>query len=378
MRYKNKELIENWQKAANMPKVLSLFKHVEITKEKNLQDCFNNCDIVLITGEPTKCKVAQRGPLKGLQVFTSPANHQMYTILQLTLETVGSSFKDFLRDIVGDFFYPNGVESELSDLTFNVAKIASANYASIKDYRKIKSPELKKFIGNDRDIQSVMQAIYINSMSVDWSVPPVEDASAVGRISTDNIAKQTKIPVKKVQNVVKILRFIRAISEVSVAGMTPSYRQRYINPDKVYAHTPIYTLFPLNSVDWSIAIDCGFTGKTRLTQSAITYFYGEEIAAKVFPDKKDATMGLPVMQTFGKILNTHPNISLETLLNTAKSLIDTDFDTDLPLRTIKGIWQSFKVFLPLINLQILTASEAAKQGIEVSLAAGREKVLIPA
>ncbi|WP_214464567.1 hypothetical protein, partial [Levilactobacillus brevis] len=45
---------------------------------------------------------------------------------------------------------------------------------------------------------------------------------------------------------------------------------------------------------------------------------------------------------------------------------------------LKSTWQSFKLFLPLINIHQVTASEAGKQGIKVGTAKGRERVLIPA
>ena len=106
--------------------------------------------------------------------------------------------------------------------------------------------------------------------------------------------------------------------------------------------------------------------------SAIQFFYGDDTLQLIYPDRKNTSIQLVIMQKFEEIINNAGSISRKELLEKASESFDESFSV------IKNAWNSYRLFMSLHQLQLVTASEAAKQGIKVKNAKGREKVIIPA
>lgn len=371
MNFKNKEIIENWKTATNMPVVMELYAH-EDTNKLDLKSRFDKCDLATITGEPERVTIQKNGPYKGYQMYQSTGKgHKRYSVLSLTLLVVGKDFKDFIETFLGDFYYTDGSLNELADLTCSLADVAGKNYSAISRYGSIKNKPLKKLIGRDRDIQKVALQIYENSLALDWYCQPTNnDNDAVTRLSAKTIAQQTRVPMAKVNNIIGLLRLFHALEEVSVRNMSRPYFQKYIDIHATYLHTPIYTIFDLNDPDinWDLANQLGLDGSSRISMSAIQYFFGDEYLRAIYPDRRNTSIQLSIMQEFGKIIS-NGNISRKELLEKASENFDESFSV------IKNAWNSYRLFLPLINYQEVTAKEA---GIKVGTAKGREKVIIPA
>lgn len=375
MNFKNKSIIENWKTATNMPVVMELYAH-EDTSKLDLKSRFDKCDLATITGEPERCSIQKNGPYKGFQMYQSTEKgHKRYCVLALTLTVVGKDFKEFLETFLGDFYYTNGTLNELADLTCSLAEVAGKNYSAISRYGSIANKPLKKLIGRDKDIQKVALQIYENSLALDWYCPPTKnDNDAVTRLSAKTIAQQTRIPTTKVNNIIGLLRLFHAIEEVSVCDMSKPYYQRYIDTHAIYLHTPIYTIFDLNdpNINWDLANQLELDGSSRISMSAIQFFFGDEYIRAIYPDKRNTSIQLVIMQKFEEIISNAGSISRKELLDKASESFDESFSV------IKNAWNSYRLFMPLHQLQLVTASDAAEQGIKVKNAKGREKVIIPA
>lgn len=380
MKFKNLELLQKWYTPAGMQAVYPLLKHEE-SSAKNLEARYDTLDLALLTGSPEKCTICERGPHRGMQIFKDTGHsHEYLTVMGLMLRVLGSRFNEFTNQLLGDFYYTDGTLNELADLSISVAEVASKNYASIVKYGSIANKPLKKFIGRDRDVQKVALQIYENSMSIDWSVAPTDGNDPVTRLDTKTIAKQTKVPLAKVQNITVILKMFHAISELSVRDMARPYFQKYIDIHATYLHTPVYVLFDINdpAIDWDLANTLELSGSSRISKSAIQYFFGDEYIRAMYPDQRNTSVQLLYMQAFGKIIeDNHGKITVSKLLEKAMNEVPEGTEK-LSESGLKSTWQSFKIFLPLINIQQLTASEAGKKGIKVGTAKGRERVLIPA
>lgn len=217
-------------------------------------------------------------------------------------------------------------------------------------------------------------------MGIDWTVAPTDGNDPVTRLDTKTIAKQTKVPLAKVQNITVILKMFHAIAEVSVRDMSKPYFQRYIDVHATYLHTPVYVLFDINNPDINcdLANQLELSGSSRVSKSAIQYFFGEDYLQAMYPDQRNTSVQLLYMQAFGKIIeDNHGKIAVSELLNQAMAAVP-DERNEITESGLKSTWQSFRLFLPLINLKQVTASEAGKQGIKVGTAKGRERVVIPA
>ncbi|TYA96780.1 hypothetical protein FXE12_12300 [Lactobacillus sp. SL9-6] len=377
MRFKNLELLQKWYTPAGMQAVYPLLEH-KPSSAKNLEARYDTLNLPLLTGSPKKCSICERGPHRGMQIFKDTGrNHEYLTVMGLMLRVLGSRFNEFTNQLLGDFYYTDGTLNELADLNISVADVASKNYACLVKYGSITNKPLKKFIGRDRDIQKVALQIYENSMGIDWTVAPTKGNDPVTRLDTKTIAKQTKVPLAKVQNITVILKMFHAIAEVSVRDMSKPYFQRYIDVHATYLHTPVYVLFDINDPDikWDLANQLGLSGSSRVSKSAIQYFFGEEYLQAMYPDQRNTSVQLLYMQAFGKIIEDNKGkIAVTELLDQAMAAVPDEISES----GLKSTWQSFKLFLPLHKLQLVTASEAAKQGIKVKNAKGREKVVITA
>lgn len=214
----------------------------------------------------------------------------------LMLRVLGSRFSEFTNQLLGDFYYTEGTLNELADLSIPVANVASKNYASIVQYGSIANKPLKKFIGRDRDVQKVALQIYENSMGINWSVAPTEDDDPVTRLDTKTIAKQTKVPLAKVQNITVILKMFHALSELSIGKVSKPYFEKYIDVHATYLHTPVYVLFDINDpeINWNLANTLELSGSNRISKSAIQYFFRWWISSgNVFwPEKHQCTVAV--------------------------------------------------------------------------------------
>lgn len=315
-----------------------------------------------------------------MQIFKDTGHgHEYLTVMGLMLRVLGARFNEFTNQLLGDFYYTDGTLNELADLNISVADVACKNYSSIVQYGSIANKPLKKLIGRDRDIQKVALQIYENSMSIDWTVAPTDGNDPVTRLDTKTIAKQTKVPLAKVQNITVILKMFHAIAEVSVRDMSKPYFQKYIDAHATYLHVPVYVLFDINNPDinWDLANQLNLSGSSRVSKSAIQYFFGDQYLQAIYPDQRNTSVQLMYMQAFGKIIeNAKEKIVVSELLDQATAAVDVP--DKISESGLKSTWQSFRLFLPLIKLKQVTASEAAKQGIKVGTAKGREKVVIPA
>ena len=379
MKFKNMELLQKWYTPAGMQAVYPLLKH-NPSSAKNLEARYDTLNLPLLTGSPEKCAICERGPHRGMQIFKDTSHtHEYLTVMGLMLRVLGSRFNEFTNQLLGDFYYTDGTLNELADLNISVADVASKNYASIFRYGSIKNKPLKQFIGRDRDIQKVALQIYENSMGIDWTVAPTDGNDPVTRLDTKTISKQTKVPLAKVQNIMVILKMFHAIAEVSVRDMSKPYFEKFIDVHATYLHTPVYVLFDINNSDinWDLANKLELSGSSRVSKSSIQYFFGEDYLQAMYPDQRNTSVQLIYMQAFGKIIEDNKGkIAVSELLDQAMAAVDVP--DKVSESGLKATWQSFRLFLPLINLQQVTASEAAKQGIKVKNAKGREKVVIPA
>lgn len=375
MNFKNKSIIENWKTATNMPIVLDLYAHDD-TSKLDLKSRFDKCDLATITGEPERCAIQKNGPYKGFQMYQSTEKgHKRYSVLALTLTVVGKDFKEFIETFLGDFYYTDGSLNELADLTCSLAEVAGKNYSAISRYGSIKNKPLKKLIGRDRDIQKVALQIYENSLALDWYCPPTNnDNDPVTRLSAKTIAQQTRISTTKVNNIIGLLRLFHAIAEVSVRDMSKPYFEKFIDLHATYLHTPIYTIYDLSDPDinWDLANQLELDGSSRISKSAIQFFFGEEYLRAMYPDQRNTSVQLVIMQKFEENISNATSISRKELLEKTSESFDESFSV------IKNAWNSYRLFMPLHQLQLVTASDAAEQGIKVKNAKGREKVVIPA
>ncbi|MGJ3947192.1 hypothetical protein [Levilactobacillus brevis] len=375
MNFKNKSIIENWKTATNMPIVLDLYAHDD-TSKLDLKSRFDKCDLATITGEPERCAIQKNGPYKGFQMYQSTEKgHKRYSVLALTLTVVGKDFKEFIETFLGDFYYTDGSLNELADLTCSLAEVAGKNYSAISRYGSIKNKPLKKLIGRDRDIQKVALQIYENSLALDWYCPPTNnDNDPVTRLSAKTIAQQTRISTMKVNNIIGLLRLFHAIAEVSVRDMSKPYFEKFIDLHATYLHTPIYTIYDLSDPDinWDLANQLELDGSSRISKSAIQFFFGEEYLRAMYPDQRNTSVQLVIMQKFEENISNATSISRKELLEKTSESFDESFSV------IKNAWNSYRLFMPLHQLQLVTASDAAEQGIKVKNAKGREKVVIPA
>lgn len=205
------ELIQNWEKLENMAIVYNLYSSGEISGN-SLEAKMNCCDIAKITGEPSKCGVYQRGDKKGLKYFSN-LRKQKYSVMELTLITLGSDFPRFIN-FLGIFY--NGDYEELVDFNESLLAVCSANYSAISQYGSIKDPGLKAFIKRDKDVLKVLKAVYTTALSISWYVNPTDKELPCTRMSAKDIAEKTGVKQRKVTNILTILRLMHVIAELPV------------------------------------------------------------------------------------------------------------------------------------------------------------------
>lgn len=387
MKYTNMTKIQNWKDVENIPFVYDLYSYSQddVQPEFTLEQRFDLCDIKKVTGNPERCTIGKTGKLKGFQVYLDSHSRKYYTVFELTVATLGADFPNFLSTLLANFTYNDGMVTAESnfDLSWNTITLASKNYGYISRYNQIPNKSLKKWIGNDRDIQKVMLELYNSAINIKWSVAPTDSDSPCTRLSAEAIAKSTNLSVNKVRNIIKLLRFMRAISEVGLDAMSKPYYERYIDTEHVWQHTPVYVLYDIENVEWDVANQLGFSSSTRLNQAAIRIWFSDEVARNTFAGKRDDSLQFPIMQQFKEIISgyqqagTQMVLPISTIIDTASAnlLSTNEVQNAVPLKTMKGAWTAFAIFLPLTDIQLLTASQAKKQGIQTE-ATGRSKVLL--
>lgn len=375
MKFKNMELIKNWEKLENMGIVYNLYTSEKITGN-SLESKMNCCDIAEITGEPDRCGVYQLGDKKGLQYFlSSEIDHHKYTIMELTLAVLKADFPRFIN-FLGTFY--NGDDEDLIEFNESLLDVCSVNYSIISRYGSIKDPSLKAFLKHDKDILKVLKAVYTTALGIAWYVNPTDKELPCTRMSSKDIAEKTGVKERKVTNIITILRLMHAIAEVPVNQFSKPYFEKYIDQQKVWKHKPVYVVFPLAKVDWSLVNTCGFTSNSIISQSSVTYWFGDDIAQEVFVDKVNHSIQLPLMMAFGDIIGcTNNSLSVKTVKDTALSIVQNEVDQIIPDKTVDKAWNSFKLFLPWAGIKMVTNSRADEDN-KNGLAKPNEKVIIPA
>lgn len=375
MKFKNRGLIKHWEKLENMGIVYNLYASEEVSGS-SLEAKMNCCDIAKVTGEPDKCGVYQLGDKKGLQYFlSSEIDHHKYTVMELTLAVLKSDFPRFIS-FLGTFY--NGDDEDLIEFNESLVDVCSANYGMVSVYNSIKDPNLKSFIKRDRDILKVLKAVYTTALGISWYVNPTDKDLPCIRMSAKDIAEKTGVKERKVANILTILRLMHAISEVPANQFSKPYFERYIDQQKVWKHKPVYVVFPLAKVDWSLVNTCGFTSNSVISQSSVAYWFGDDIAQEVFVDKVNHSIQLPLMMAFGDIIGcTNHSLSVKTVKDTALSIVQNEVDQIIPDETVNDAWKSFQLFLPWAGIKMVTNARADADN-KNELAKPNERVLIPA
>jgi len=378
MKFKNMELIKNWNKLENRATVYNLYDSEDIHGH-SLSEKMDCCDLVKITGEPKRCSIAKYGTHKGMQVYLDTGKgHHQFTILELTMKVLESDFINFTKQFTA--FYYNSYENEqnqTSDLTFKLAEVCSANYGLVNQYGSIKDRQLKALIKEDKDTQKVLLTLYTSALSIKWYTDPTDEHLPCTRLSAPDISRQTGISERKVGNILKILRLLHAIAEVPVSHFSKPYFERYIDANKVWQHKPVYVIFPLAEVNWSLISACGITTKTVITQSAVFYWFGDDVAQEVFPDKVNHSISLPLMIAFGDIIRASKYaLSVRTIKDTALAIVQESTDEVIPKETVNTAWKSFQTFLPWAGVKVVTSAQAKKAEYAAFSDYPQEKVVI--
>lgn len=373
MKFKNMELIKNWEKLENMGIVYNLYNADEISGN-SLEAKMNCCDIAKVTGESDKCGVYQRGDKKGLKYFSNMRKHK-YSVMELTLITLGSDFPRFIN-FLGTFY--NGDYEELVEFNESLLDVCSANYAAISQYGSIKDPGLKAFIKRDKDVLKVLKAVYTTALGISWYINPTDKELPCTRMSAKDIAEKTGVKQRKVTNILTILRLMHVIAELPVNQFSKPYFERYIDASQTWKHKPVYVVFPLAKVDWSLVNTCGLTANSVISQSSVTYWFGDDVAQEVFVDKVNHSIQLTLMMAFGDIIRgTSHSLSVKTVKDTGLSIVQNEVDDSIPDETVNDAWKSFQLFLPWAGVEMVTNSRASEDN-KNGLARANEKVLIPA
>lgn len=379
MKFKNMELIKHWNTLENRAIVYNLYDSENVTGH-SLEEKMDCCNLAKITGEPSRCGVASRGAHKGLQVFFSTGHeHSSYTVLELTMKVLGSDFANFVKSFT-NFFYnaDSNADADLTDFNESLVDVCSANYGMVSVYGSIKGPGLKAFIKRDKDVLKVLKAVYTTALSISWYVNPTDQELPCTRMSYRDISEKTGVKERKVTNILTILRLMHAIAEVPTNRFSKPYFERYIDSAKVWMHKPVYVVFPLAKVDWSLVNTCEFTANSVISQSSVTYWFGDDIAQEVFVDKVNHSIQLTLMMAFGDIIGcTNHSLSVKTVKDTALSIVQNEVSDIIPDETVSSAWKSFQLFLPWSSIKMVTNSRAEEEN-KNGLAKPNERVLIPA
>lgn len=379
MKFKNMELIKNWEKLENKAIVYNLYDSENVTGH-SLEEKMDCCDLGKITGEPDRCGVASRGAHKGLQVFFSTGHeHSSYTVLELTMKVLRADFANFAKSFT-NFFYnaDSNADSDLTDFNESLVDVCSANYGMVSVYCQIKDPGLKAFIKRDKDVLKVLKAVYTMALGISWYVNPTDKELPCTRMSAKDIADKTGVKERKVTNILTILRLMHVIAELPVNQFSKPYFERYIDAQQVWKHKPVYVVFPLAKVDWSLVNTCGLTANSVISQSSVTYWFGDTVAQEVFVDKVNHSIQLTLMMTFGYIIRgTSHSLSVKTVKDTALSIVQNEVDAIIPDETVNDAWKSFQLFLPLAGVEMVTNAHASVDN-KNGLAKANERVIIPA
>lgn len=375
MNFKNAKLIKNWEKLENMAIVYNLYTSEEISGN-SLEAKMNCCDIAEITGEPDRCGVYQRGDKKGLQYFLATGmDHHKYTVMELTLTMLGADFPRFVS-FLGTFY--NGDYEELVEFNESLLDVCSANYSAISRYGSIKDPGLKAFIKRDKDVLKILKAVYTTALGISWYVNPTDQELPCTRMSAKDIAEKTGVKERKVKNILTILRLMHVIAELPVNQFSKPYFERYIDASQVWKHKPVYVVFPLAKVDWSLVNTCNLTANSVISQSSVTYWFGDDVAQEVFVDKVNHSIQLTLMMAFGDIMRgTNVHLSVKTVKDTALSIVQNEVSEIIPDETVNDAWKSFQLFLPWAGVKLVTNARAGVVN-KSELAKPNERVIIPA
>jgi len=373
MKFKNIEIIKNWNKLENVGTVYNLYSADEITGH-SLEKKMNCCDIAKITGEPDKCGVYQRGDKKGLQYFSNLRKHK-YTVMELTLTLLGADFPNLIN-MLGIFY--SGGEEELIDFNESLLDVCSTNYGMVSVYGSIRDPGLKAFIKRDKDVLKVLKAVYTTALSISWYVNPTDQELPCTRMSAKDISEKTGVKERKVINILTILRLMHVIAELPVNQLSKPYFERYIDLQQVWKHKPVYVVFPLAKVDWSLVNTCNLTAKSVISQSSVTYWFGDDVSQEIFVDRVNHSIQLTLMMAFGDVIRgTSHSLSVKTVKDTGLSIVQNEVSEIIPDETVNDAWKSFQLFLPCAGVEMGTNSRA-DEGNKNGLAKFNEKIVIPA
>lgn len=377
MKFANKEILKNWAVPGNYNKIYNemfVYSPDDYKGTDTLEVKFNSLSLADITGEPSRCHTALRGPKKGFQVFYDNTTRLHYTAMEVVLGVLKGDFGKFVTTVLSDFFYDGPTVLPTYDLQESIINLVSLNMQEIGQYRYISDPELKELVHRAPAIQTILIAIYSTALSCNWALQPTKHTNPVSRLSAQGLSKVTNISLTETRNILALLKTFHAIQEVSIEGMSEAYISKYINRNQPYMHQAVYLLFPLNEVDWSLANQLQLTSHSRISQASVRYFLGDEVCTLAFGDK-DTSNQLPIMHQFGATIEELQSQGATSV--TQKALFDTVLGNTEGINesTLKGTWQSFALFLPMIGIQVVTASVAKKQGLQTE-ASGRQKVLL--